>query len=73
MMAIHRGADGEVLDVRERQRGIFGLSSDTWRVIGYVRDVLIIFVIMFGAMYFYEHPEAFDALLYWSIGHYYRH
>jgi hypothetical protein len=42
-------------------------------VIGYVRDVLIIFVIMFGAMYFYEHPEAFDALLYWSIGHYYRH
>jgi hypothetical protein len=23
-------------------------------------------------MYFYEHPEAFDAFLYWSIGHYYR-
>jgi hypothetical protein len=29
--------------------------------------------IVFGALYFYDHPEAFDAFLYWSIGHYYRH
>jgi hypothetical protein len=48
------------------------LTPDTWRIIGYVRDIVIILGIMFGAMYFYEHPEAFDAFLYWSIGHYYR-
>jgi hypothetical protein len=38
-----------------------------------VRDIVIILGILFGVMYFYEHPEAFDAFLYWSIGHYYRH
>jgi hypothetical protein len=37
-----------------------------------VRDVLIIFVIMFGATYFYEHPEKFDAFMNWLIGHRYR-
>jgi hypothetical protein len=37
-----------------------------------VRDVLIIFVIMFGATYFYEHPEIFDAFMNWLIGHRYR-
>ncbi len=47
--------------------------SDTWRIIGYVRDVAIILGILFGAMYFYEHPEAFDAFMYWLIGHRYRH
>jgi hypothetical protein len=58
---------------QERERTRFGLTPRTWRLIGYVRDVAIILGIMFGAMYFYEHPAAFDAFLYWSIGHYYRH
>ena len=31
-----------------------------------------LFVIMFGAMYFYEHPEKFDAFMNWLIGHRYR-
>jgi hypothetical protein len=49
------------------------LTPETWRIIGYVRDIVTILGILFGAMYFYDHPEAFDAFLYWSIGHYYRH
>jgi hypothetical protein len=38
-----------------------------------VRDVVIILGIMFGAMYFYGHPEKFDAFMYWLIGYRYRH
>jgi hypothetical protein len=49
------------------------LTPDTWRIIGYVRDVVIILGIMVGAMFFYEHPEKFDAFMYWLIGYRYRH
>jgi hypothetical protein len=59
--------------VEERAPVRLGLTSDTWRTIGYVRDLIVILGILFGAMYFYDHPEAFDAFMYWSIGHYYRH
>jgi hypothetical protein len=61
-----------MLHAEERRLVRLGLSPGTWRIIGYVRDIVIILGILFGAMYFYEHPEAFDAFLYWSIGHYYR-
>jgi hypothetical protein len=59
--------------VEERVPLRFGLAPDTWRIIGYVRDLVIILGILFGAMYFYEHPEKFNAFMYWAIGHYYRH
>jgi hypothetical protein len=59
--------------VEERAPLRLGLTPDTWRIIGYVRDLVIILGILFGAMYFSEHPEKFDAVLYWAIGHYYRH
>jgi hypothetical protein len=49
-----------------------GLTPDAWRIIGYVRDVVIILGVMFGAMYFYEHPEKFDAFMNWLIGYRYR-
>jgi hypothetical protein len=62
-----------MLHVEAKQQLRPGFTSRTWRIIGYVRDIVIISGIVFGAMYFYDHPEAFDAFLYWSIGHYYRH
>ena len=58
---------------QEKERTRFGLKPKTWRMIGYVRDVVIILGIMFGAMYFYGHPEKFDAFMYWLIGYRYRH
>jgi hypothetical protein len=61
-----------MLHAEEKPSVRLGISPDTWRIVGYVRDIVIILGILFGAMYFYEHPEAFDAFLYWSIGHYYR-
>jgi hypothetical protein len=62
-----------MLHIPERQSGVMGLTPDTWRVIGYVRDIVIILGIMFGAMYFYEHPDKFDAFMNWLIGYRYRH
>jgi len=62
-----------MLHVEKKLSAMLGLSPDTWRIVGYVRDIVIILGILFGAMYFYDHPEAFDSFLYWSIGHYYRH
>jgi hypothetical protein len=50
-----------------------GVTPRAWSIIGYVRDIDIILGILFGAIYLYDQPEAFDAFLYWSIGHYYRH
>jgi hypothetical protein len=50
-----------------------GLTPDTWRIIGYVRGMVIILGIMFGATYLYERPEKFDAFMYWLIGYRYRH
>jgi hypothetical protein len=58
---------------QDKQQVTLGLTPDTWRIVGYVRDVVIILSIMFGAMYFYEHPEKFDAFMYWLIGYRYRH
>jgi hypothetical protein len=62
-----------MLHVAEKQQSRLGFTPRTWRIVGYVRDVVIISAVVLGAMYFYDHPEAFDAFLYWSIGHYYRH
>jgi hypothetical protein len=62
-----------VLHAEEKSSAMWGLSPHAWSIIGYVRDIVIILGSLFGVMYFYEHPEAFDAFLYWSIGHYYRH
>jgi hypothetical protein len=59
--------------VANKGRSLSRTAPDTWRIIGYVRDVIVILGILFGAMYLYEHPEKFDAFLYWAIGHYYRH
>jgi hypothetical protein len=50
-----------------------GLTPDTWRVIGYLRDVLIILIIALGALYVSEHPEKFDAFMNWLIGYRYKH
>jgi hypothetical protein len=62
-----------MLHVEEKPpAAMLGLSPRTWRIVGHVRDIVVILGILFGAMYFYDHPEAFDAFLYWSIGHYYR-
>jgi hypothetical protein len=62
-----------MLHAEEKPPIRFGISPDTWRIVGYVRDIVIILGILFGAMYFYDNPKAFDDFLYWSIGHYYRH
>jgi hypothetical protein len=57
----------------EKEPTRFGLTPKTWRMIGYVRDVLIILGIALGAWYLSEHPEKFDAFMYWTIGYRYRH
>jgi hypothetical protein len=71
--AAESGEGQRMPHVEERAPLRLGLTPDTWRIIGYVRDLVIILGILFGAMYFSEHPEKFDAFLYWAIGHYYRH
>jgi hypothetical protein len=48
-------------------------APDTWVVLGYVRDVLVILVIALGALYLSEHPEKFDAFMNWIIGYRYKH
>jgi hypothetical protein len=57
----------------EKEPTRFGLTLKTWRLIGYVRDALIILGIALGAWYLSEHPEKFDAFMYWIIGYRYRH
>jgi hypothetical protein len=47
---------------------IFGLTTETWRVIGHVRDAMVILVIAIGGMYVLSHPEKVDAFLNWMIG-----
>jgi hypothetical protein len=49
------------------------MKPGTWRVIGYVRDIVIILGIALGALYLSWHPEKFDAFMYWLIGYRYRH
>jgi hypothetical protein len=36
---------------QDKQQVILGLTPDTWRIVDYVRDVVIILGLMFGAMY----------------------
>jgi hypothetical protein len=47
---------------------IFGLTPETWRVIGYVRDAVVILAIVAGGMYVLSHPEKVDAFLTWMLG-----
>jgi hypothetical protein len=61
------------LDEHMREKHPMRFTPDTWRIVGYVRDVLIILSIAFGALYLSWHPEKFDAFMYWLIGYRYRH
>jgi hypothetical protein len=45
-----------------------GLTPETWRVIGYVRDAVVILAIVVGGMYILSHPEKVDAFLNLGIG-----
>jgi hypothetical protein len=47
---------------------ILGLTPETWRVVGYVRDAVVILAIAIGGMYVLSHPEKVDAFLNWMIG-----
>jgi hypothetical protein len=69
----HPSFSGRIVALERDHSLKLGLTPDTWRVVGYVRDVLIILVIALGALYLSEHPEKFDAFMYWIIGHRYRH
>jgi hypothetical protein len=44
-----------------------GMTRETWRIVGYVRDAAIILFIVAGGIYVLEHPEKFDAFLNWMI------
>ena len=52
---------------------MMALTPNTWRMIGYVRDVVVILGIALSALYLSWHPEKFDAFMYWLIGYRYRH
>ena len=45
-----------------------GLAPNTRRVLGYVRDALIILGIAVGGMYVLDHPEKLDDYLSWLLG-----
>ena len=45
-----------------------GLTRETWRVIGHVRDVTVILVIAVGGMYVLSNPAKVDAFLSWMVG-----
>jgi hypothetical protein len=64
-----------IVAVSLAQRGLcmMALTPDTWRIIGYVRDIVVIIGIALGALYLSWHPEKFDAFMYWLIGYRYRH
>ena len=47
---------------------ILGLSRETWRVIGHVRDMALILVIAVGGMYVLANSDKFDAFLNWMVG-----
>jgi hypothetical protein len=52
---------------------MMALTPNTWRTIGYVRDIVVILGIALSALYLSWHPEKFDAFMYWLIGYRYRH
>jgi hypothetical protein len=49
-------------------RVTFGLNSDTYELIGYIRDALVILGIVAVGMYFLSYPDKFDAVLNWMLG-----
>ena len=44
-----------------------GLTHKTWRVIGCMRDAVVILAIVVGGMYILSHPEKVDAFN-WVFG-----
>jgi hypothetical protein len=52
----------------EEDEMALGLTRETWRVIGHVRDVTVILVIAVGGMYVLSNPAKFDAFLNWMRG-----
>jgi hypothetical protein len=46
-----KGGIGGMQHAQDKQQVILGLTPDTWRIVDYVRDVVIILGLMFGAMY----------------------
>ena len=45
-----------------------GLKPDTYELIGYIRDALVILGIVAVGMYFLSYPDKFDAVLNWMLG-----
>ena len=45
-----------------------GLKPDTYEIIGYIRDALVILGIIGVGMYFLSYPDKFDAVLNWLLG-----
>jgi hypothetical protein len=48
---------------------ILGLTPEIWRVIGYVRDAMVILIIVIVAMYVFDNPDRVDAFLNWIFRH----
>jgi hypothetical protein len=49
-------------------RIMLGLKPDTYEIIGYIRDALVIVGIVAAGMYFLSYPEKFDAVLNFTLG-----
>jgi hypothetical protein len=45
-----------------------GLKPDSYQIIGYIRDALVILGIVAIGMYFLSYPDKFDAALNWMLG-----
>ena len=43
-------------------------EPETWRVISYLRDAMVILAIVIGGMYVLSHPEKVDEFLNWVLG-----
>ena len=46
---------------------ILGLTPETWRMIGYARDAMLILAIAIGGMYVLSHPENVDTFFNWIL------
>jgi hypothetical protein len=44
------------------------MTPETGRVIGYVRDAMVILAIVIGGTYVLSHPEKVDEFLNWVLG-----
>jgi len=49
-------------------RVTFGLKPDSYEIIGYVRDALVIVGVVAVGMYFLSYPDKFDAVLNFMLG-----